>query len=79
MDSIQFDYGIQVEHHDSLPNIPSITCDKIEPKKAIKATYYGYHDSSQVAWYTLLEYANRRNISIENKIIEIYDHDSIET
>jgi len=74
-DDIKFNFGFPVRHKDSLPISSVIKYGKSPAMKAIKATFYGNYRDSDQAWFALLEYAKRRNISVEKKPLEIFYND----
>ncbi|KAA1244093.1 GyrI-like domain-containing protein [Aquimarina sp. RZ0] len=71
-DSIQFNYGFPVTNKDSLEVYPDIKYKERASRKALKATYFGNYRNSDQAWFSLLEYADRNNISVEKTPIEIF-------
>lgn len=71
-DSIYYNFCYPIIKHDSLPKHKLIRYKKIESTKAIKAIYNGNYITSDRAWYSLLDYAAKNNISIEKKPFEIF-------
>lgn len=71
-DRIQYDFCYPIVKNDTLFEHPEISFKKIEPKKALKATYNGNYITSDRAWYALMNYAEKNNIHIENKPLEIF-------
>ncbi|MDH7447927.1 GyrI-like domain-containing protein [Aquimarina sp. 2201CG14-23] len=71
-DVIKFDFGFPIKYKDSLPINSKIKYGKTPSQKALKATFYGNYRYSDQAWFALLEYANRRNISIVGNPLEIF-------
>lgn len=71
-DSIYYNFCYPIIKNDSLPKHKLIRYKKIENIKAIKAIYNGNYISSDRAWYSLLDYAAKNNISIEKKPFEIF-------
>jgi len=71
-DSIKFVFGFPVKYNDSLPVNDIIKYQKTPSKKAIKATYYGNYRNSDQAWFSLIEYAKKHDINIEEEPLEIF-------
>ncbi|MFS4494293.1 GyrI-like domain-containing protein [Maribacter sp. 2308TA10-17] len=71
-DSITFNFCYPILKPDSLPKIEGIFFKKIQGRKAIKSIYNGNYITSDRAWYTMLEYASKNNLAIEETPIEIF-------
>lgn len=71
-DSINFDFCYPIKNMDSVFQHPRISFKKIPSKKAIKAIYNGNYITSDRAWYALLDYAERNDISIDKKPFEVF-------
>lgn len=71
-DSIKFDFCYPIKNMDSVFQHPTISFKKIPRKKAIKAIYNGNYITSDRAWYVLLDYAERNDISIDKKPFEVF-------
>lgn len=71
-DSIQLDFGFPIIPKDSFPVYSKIMQQDIPAQKAIKATYFGNYRNSDEAWFALLAYADKHNIAIEKKPLEIF-------
>ncbi|WP_027394963.1 hypothetical protein [Aquimarina latercula] len=71
-DKIKFDFGFPIKYTDSLPLNSLIKFDRSPPQKALKAVFYGNYRNSDQAWFALMAYAKRRNISIVKKPLEIF-------
>ncbi|WP_109302487.1 GyrI-like domain-containing protein [Aquimarina sp. AU474] len=70
---IKFDFGVPIVRKDTVPDtIPNIKFNNIKSRKALKATFYGNYSISDEAWLVLLEYADKNNISVEHKPLEIF-------
>ncbi len=69
---IDFRFCFPIKQNDSMPIHEFIKFDVLKPRKALKAIYNGNYITSDRGWFTLLEYAKRHNISIENKPLEIF-------
>ena len=73
-DSIEYHFCFPIIKSDSLPKHPLIQYKKYQGVKALKAIYNGNYITSDRAWYALLEYADRKNIAIENKPVEVFNN-----
>ena len=73
-DSIEYHFCFPIIKSDSLPKHPLIQYKQYQGVKALKATYNGNYITSDRAWYALLEYADRNNIAIENKPVEVFNN-----
>lgn len=71
-DSIEYNFCFPIKRSDKLPILKTIKYKRIFEQPAIKATYNGNYITSDRAWYALLEYADRKNIEVEKKPIEIF-------
>lgn len=71
-DSISYNFCFPVIQSESLPKRPGIFYKKIEKKVAIKAIYNGNYITSDRAWYALIDYAEKNDISIAAKPLEIF-------
>ncbi len=71
-DQIDLEFGFPIVDKDSLPIDVKISSGSIHSQKALKATYYGNYRNSDEAWFALLAYANKNNIIVEEKPLEIF-------
>lgn len=71
-DRIQFDFCYPIKNNDSLFQHPMISFKTINRKKALKAIYNGNYITSDRAWYALLDYADKNNITVEKKPFEVF-------
>lgn len=71
-DDINFRYAFPVKPQDNYPTDDKVKVDKISETPALKATFYGNYSLSDQAWIALYNYAERKDISIELKPIEIF-------
>ena len=71
-DSISFNFCYPIVKTDSLKDHKLIKYKQIEKFKALKATYNGNYITSDRAWYTLLNFAEKNNIKIVKKPIEVF-------
>lgn len=71
-DSIEYNFCYPIKKQDSLPSHKLIKYKLLKGSKAIKAIYNGNYITSDRAWYSLEAYANKNDIEIELKPIEIF-------
>jgi len=71
-DSITFNFCYPIIKPDSLPELNEIRFKQIEARKAIKSIYNGNYITSDRAWYTLLKYAEKNNLEVEDTPLEIF-------
>lgn len=71
-DSLSYNFCFPVIKSDSLPKRNNIFYKQIEKKPAIRAVYNGNYITSDRAWYALIDYAEKNNISIAKKPLEVF-------
>ncbi|WP_405384426.1 GyrI-like domain-containing protein [Maribacter sp. LLG6340-A2] len=71
-DSIDYNFGYPITSKENLPTDSEILYKTISSTRAIKAIYNGNYITSDRAWYALLRYAKKNNLSVEPKAIEIF-------
>ena len=71
-DSLSYNFCFPVVPSDSLPKRPGIFYKSIEKKPAIRAVYNGNYITSDRAWYALLDYADKNNIPVDKKPLEVF-------
>jgi len=71
-DSLSYNFCFPVIKTDSLPKRTGIFYKNIEKKPAIRAVYNGNYITSDRAWYALLDYAEKHNIPVDKKPLEIF-------
>ena len=71
-DSISYNFCYPIIQSDSLPVIKGLQFKQLAQQKAIKAIYNGNYITSDRAWYHLLEYADKNDISIKKQPLEIF-------
>ncbi|MEM9001041.1 MAG: GyrI-like domain-containing protein [Bacteroidota bacterium] len=71
-DSLAYHLCYPIIRSERLPTQTDIQYKKIFPKRALKAEYYGNYITSDRAWYALLDYAKKNNISVEPNPIEVF-------
>ncbi len=72
---IAFDFCFPVDQTDSLPEHPEIFYKKIEASPSIKAVFNGNYIHSNRAWYSIYDYAVKRDKELAKLPLEIY-HDN---
>ena len=71
-DSITYNFCYPIIKSDSLAQIKGIKYKQVQGRKAIKAVFNGNYTISDRAWYTLIDYAKKNNLSIEKQAFEIF-------
>lgn len=71
-DRIKFNFCYPVKYSDSFPKHEEISFKLLKGQKALKAIYNGNYISSDRAWYYLMDYAERNQISIDPKPVEFF-------
>lgn len=74
-DRIHFNFCFPVKMQDSFPDTEAIKFKKTAEQKALKTTFNGNYRISDRGWYTIIDYAENNNITIENLPIEVYLND----
>lgn len=69
---LTYNFCYPILRSEKLPNHPDIAYKRIFSKKTLKAIYNGNYITSDRAWYALLDYAQKNNIAVENKPIEVF-------
>jgi len=73
-DSIHYNFCFPIIKSDSLPLHNLIKYKQLSIKPSLKAIYNGNYITSDRAWYSLLDYAEKSNIEIIHKPIEVYNN-----
>lgn len=71
-DSISYNFCFPIIRSEQLPTPAGIIYKRIHAKKALKAIYNGNYITSDRAWYALLDYAERNDIAVVPKPIEVF-------
>ncbi len=71
-DSLSFNFCYPIIRSEKLPNHPDIKYRRIFGKRALKAVFNGNYIISDRAWYALLNYAEKNNIPVERKPVEVF-------
>ena len=71
-DSIHLRFGYPVVRNEKLIAHPEIKYKRFFGKKALKAVFNGNYINSDRAWYSLLNYAEKNGIEVEETPIEIF-------
>jgi effector-binding domain-containing protein len=69
-ETVAFNYCFPIDKNSKI-----ITDDRVKYKtlpalKGLKATYYGNFRTSDRAWFAVMDYAKKRNLKLENKVLE---------
>lgn len=71
-DSLYYNFGQPIIRSERLPMGTDIEYKRIFSKRALKAEYNGNYITSDRAWYALLDYAEKNDIEVEAKPVEIF-------
>ncbi len=71
-DQIRFNFCFPIVQQVALPEYPDIKYIAVRPKKGIKAEYFGNYQTSDRAWYALLDYAKKNNLEVNELPVEIF-------
>lgn len=71
-DSITFNFCYPIIKSDTLPKIEGIHYKQIPRRKAIKSVFNGNYIISDRAWYTMIDFANKNDLTVENQPFEIF-------
>jgi len=71
-DSLYYNFGQPIIRSERLPMGTDIEYKRIFSKRALKAEYNGNYITSDRAWYALLDYAEKNDIEVEDKPVEIF-------
>ncbi|MFL1012640.1 GyrI-like domain-containing protein [Flavisericum labens] len=74
-DLITFDFCFPIAKQYSYPESKLIKIKTIKEKKALRTIFNGNYRISDRGWFTLLDYADRNNIEIDNNPIEVFLND----
>ena len=69
-EKLDFNYCFPIAKNTPIISDPNVKFKKLPAIKGLKATYNGNFRTSDRAWFTLLDYAKRHKISLENKPLE---------
>ena len=71
-DSITYNFCYPIIKPDILPQIKGIKYKQVQRKKAIKTIFNGNYIISDRAWYAMIDYAKKNNLTIEEKPFEVF-------
>lgn len=71
-DSLTYNFGFPIKKVDTLPDLGEIKFKQLAPQKSLKAIFNGNYISSDRAWYTLINYAEKNNINLKRKPLEVF-------
>lgn len=72
---LNFDFCFPIDSTTLRPDDPEVRFKTLSPRRYLKAIFNGNYRISQQGWYTLLDHAQRNDISLGSEIIEIYRND----
>jgi effector-binding domain-containing protein len=67
---VDFNYCFPIDKNAKIIENGIVKFKTIPAIKGLKATYYGNFRTSDRAWFTLRDYAAKRNLKLENKVLE---------
>lgn len=70
---IKYDFCFPVSRTLKLPEHPEIFSKSIPSQRALKAIFKGHYGISHLAWYSLLNYAERRDIEVVYSPLEVFN------
>lgn len=73
-DNISYNFCYPIVKKEGVPNHPTIKYKEIKGGKVLKAIYNGNYITSDRAWYALIDYAEKNNIKLEKKPIEVFNN-----
>ena len=71
-DQITFDFCFPIAKRTSYPKSEIVKIKSTQKRDALKTMFYGNYKISDRAWFTLLHYAERKNIAIQALPIEVF-------
>ena len=71
-DSLTYNFGFPIKKIASLANLGKVKFKSLQPQRGLKAIYNGNYITSDRAWYTLLNYAEKQKINLKETPIEIF-------
>lgn len=69
-ETIDFNYCFPIDKNTKVVANEVVKFKTLPAIKGLKATYYGNFRTSDRAWFTLLDYAAKHNLKLENKVLE---------
>lgn len=69
---IKFNFCFPIHYCSDLPDHETIKFKKTKSAEALKTIYQGNYRYTDRAWYTLLDYARKNNVTISPKPLEVY-------
>lgn len=74
-DLITFDFCFPIAQQNNYPKSKLVKVKTIKEQLVLKTVFNGNYRISDRGWFTLLDYANRNNIEVETKPIEVFLND----
>ena|SRR5690606_25817340 len=70
--SLDYNFCFPIIRSEKLPRHPDIIYKRIFAKNSLKAIYNGHYITSDRAWFALVDYAEKNDIPIERKPVEVF-------
>ena len=67
---LKFNYCFPIPKNTKYIPDQHVKFKKIPAMRGIQATYFGNYRTSDRAWFAILDYANRNNIKLQNRVLE---------
>lgn len=67
---VEFNYCFPIPKNTKYIPDNNVKFKTISPMKGLQATYYGNYRTSDRAWFTLLDYAKKHDIKLQNTVLE---------
>jgi hypothetical protein len=74
-DVIKFDFCFPIAKEESYPDSKNIIIKDLVSEKALKVKFYGNYGISDRGWFTIIDYANSKGISLDFKPVEVFKKD----
>ena len=69
-ETIEFNYCFPIDKNTKVIADKVVKFKTLPAIKGLKATYYGNFRTSDRAWFTLMDYAAKHNLKLENRVLE---------
>ncbi|BDB53940.1 hypothetical protein GENT5_02450 [Flavobacterium ammoniigenes] len=69
---LQFNYCFPIPKDAKFVANPNVKFKTIPAVKGLKATYFGNFRTSDRAWFALLDYAKKQNVTLDTKVVEYF-------
>ena len=71
-DSIAFNFCYPIIKSDTLPRIKGVKYKQVHGQKAIKTIFNGNYIISDRAWYAMIDYAKKNDLTIQKHPVEMF-------